>query len=105
LIPVKAGYEVVGMVVVGFSKWSTEGVIEHNLKGLKNHILLISGIVMVIGIWGSFGLARLLTTPMKKLKDKMELVQKGDLDAEVPNDYLMNCWEVLDCEVFKAAAA
>jgi len=104
LIPVKAGDEVVGMVFVGFSKESTEGVIEHNLKGLKNHILLISGIVMVIGIWGSFGLARLLTTPMKKLKEKMELVQAGNLDAEVPNDYLLNCWEVLDCEAKECPA-
>jgi nitrogen-specific signal transduction histidine kinase len=104
LIPVKAGYEVVGMVFVGFSKKSAEGVIEHNLKGLKKHILLISGVVMVIGIWGSFGLARLLTTPMKKLKEKMELVQAGNLDAEVPNDYLLNCWEVLDCEAKECPA-
>lgn len=104
LIPVKAGYEVVGMVFAGFSKESTEGVIEHNLKVLKNHILLISGIVMVIGIWGSFGLARLLTTPIKKLREKMELVQAGNLDVEVPNDYLLNCWEVLDCEAKECPA-
>lgn len=104
MLPVKAGYEVVGMAIVGFSKESIDGVIEDNLKGLKNHVLLISGLVMLIGIWGSFGLARLLTTPMKKLKDKMELVQTGNLDVEVPNDYLLNCWDVLECEAKECPA-
>ena len=104
MIPVKAGHEVVGMVIVGFSKDSIDDVIEKNLKGLKNYVLLISGIVMLIGIWGAFGLARLLTTPMKKLKDKMELVQKGNLDVEVPNDYLLNCWDVLGCEAKECPA-
>ncbi|MCI0468674.1 MAG: ATP-binding protein, partial [Nitrospirae bacterium] len=103
-IPVKAGYEVVGMAFVGFSKESAEGVIEHNLMGLKKHIFLISGIVMLIGIWGSFGLAKLLTTPMKKLKEKMKLAQTGNLDVEVPNDYLMDCRDALNCDVKECPA-
>ena len=96
-IPINAGYEVIGIAVAGFSKESIDRVIENNLRQIKNYLLLISGIVMLIGIWGSFGLARLLTTPMKKLKDKMELVQTGNLDVEVQNDSIVNCWEVLDC--------
>lgn len=104
MIPVKAGYEVLGMVIAGFSKSDIEGIIEKNLKGLKNHVLLISGIVMLVGVWGAFGLARLLTTPMKKLKDKMELVQTGNLDAEITNDYLKNCWDMLGCNTKECPA-
>ncbi|MCL4457509.1 MAG: ATP-binding protein [Nitrospirae bacterium] len=104
MVPVKAGDEVVGMVMMGFSKGSTEGVIEDNLKGLKRYVFLISGIVMLIGVWGAFGLAKLLTTPMKKLKEKMELVQAGNLDVEVPNDYLQNCRDVLDCDAMECPA-
>ncbi len=98
MIPVKAGQESLGMVIVSFSKENIESVIEKNIMELKKNIFLISGVVMSLGIWGAFGLARLLTTPMKRLKDRMELVQRGDLNAEVNNDYLVNCWEVLGCD-------
>lgn len=96
-IPINAGYEEIGLAIAGFSKDSIDMVIENNLRELKNHLLLISSFVMLIGIWGSFWLARLLTMPMKKLKDKMELVQTGNLNVEVANDYLVNCWDVLGC--------
>ncbi|MBI5212661.1 MAG: HAMP domain-containing protein [Nitrospirae bacterium] len=104
IVPVKAGYEVVGTVVVGFSKDSVERVIEDNLMGLKHNVLLISGIMMFIGVWGAFGLARLLTTPMKKLKDKMELVQEGNLDVEVPNDHISSCRDMLGCRAKECPA-
>lgn len=97
-VPVKAGYEVVGTVFVGFSRDAVDSAIENNLQGLKKYILLISFLVMLAGIWGSIVLARLLTTPMKKLKDKMELLQAGNLDVEVTNESLVDCWEVLGCD-------
>lgn len=98
MIPIKTGNDILGMITVGFSKKDMELVISKNLEGLKKNILLISGIVMFIGIWGSFGLAKILVIPMKRLKNKMELVQQGNLDAEVSNEYLVNCWELLNCE-------
>jgi sensor histidine kinase YesM len=104
IIPVKAGYEVVGVVIAGFSKGSIEGVIESNLKRLKNHVFLISVLVLLVGVLVAFGLARLLTTPMKKLKDKMELVQTGNLDVEVPNDNLKNCCDLLGCDIKECPA-
>jgi len=97
MVPVKVGQESLGMVIASFSKENVEYVIENNLRELKNYIFLISGIVMLVGVWGAFGLAKILTTPMKRLKDRMKLVQKGDLDAEVPNENLVNCWEMLYC--------
>lgn len=97
MMPVKAGKESLGMVIAGFSKENMDPVIENNLKEIKNHIFLISGIVMLAGVLGAFGLARILTTPMKRLKDRMELVQRGDLNVEVQNDFLVKCWEVLGC--------
>lgn len=104
IVPVKTRYDVLGMVVVGFSKKDMEYAIEENLKKLKKNILIVSGIVMLLGFWGSFGLAKILTTPMKKLRDKMELVQQGNLDVEVPNEYLTNCWEVLECGEIRCPA-
>lgn len=104
IIPVKAGYEVVGVVIAGFSKESIEEVIKSNLKGLKNHVLLISGLAVLAGVLVAFGIARLLTAPIKKLKDKMELVQTGNLDAEVPNDYLKDCRDLLGCDIKECPA-
>jgi len=97
LVPVTVGYEIVGTVFAGFSRESSDLVIENNIRRLKNYIMFISALVMVVGIWGAFLLARLLATPMKKLKEQMELVQAGDLNVIVPNEYLQNCWEALGC--------
>ncbi len=99
LAPVKIGYEVVGMVLVGFSRESTEAVVESNMKELKRYVFFISALVIAIGIGGAIALAKQLTTPMKKLKDKMELVQTGNLDVTVPNESLRNCWEVQGCDL------
>jgi nitrogen-specific signal transduction histidine kinase/uncharacterized membrane protein affecting hemolysin expression len=104
LVPIKTGNEILGMIIVGFSKKDMEYVIDENLNRLKKNVLLISGIVMLIGIWGSFGLAKILTTPMKKLKEKMELVQQGNFDVEVPNEYVVNCWDVLNCDIKECPA-
>lgn len=104
IVPVKVGQESVGMVIAGFSKENVERVIENNLRELKNYIFLISVLIMLVGVWGAFGLAKLLTTPMKKLKEKMKLVQTGNLDVEIPNDYLLNCWEVLHCNIKECPA-
>ncbi len=97
-VPVKIGHEVLGMAVIGFSKERMENLIDQNLKGLKNHIILISVLMMLIGILGSFGLAKVLTTPMKKLKDKMQRVQSGELTIDDNGENLLNCWEVMQCD-------
>lgn len=98
LVPVRIGYEVVGMVTAGFSRESTEAVVANNMKELKRYVFFISALVIFIGIGGAVVLAKQLTTPMKRLKDKMELVQTGNLDVTVPNDSLQNCWEVQGCD-------
>lgn len=98
LVPVRAAEEVVGMAIVGFSRSDTDAVIEQGLRDLKSSIFFISAGVMVLGIGGAYLLARFLTVPIKNLKGRMERVQSGDLDAEVPNEHLLNCWEVRDCE-------
>ena len=50
LVPVKIGYEVVGMVMVGFSRESTEAVVEDTMKELKRYVYFISALVIFIGI-------------------------------------------------------
>jgi len=96
-VPVAVGYELVGTVFAGFSREGSEEVIETSDSRLKNYIIFISLLVMTFGIWGAFLLARLLATPMKRLKERMELVQAGDLNVTVPNEYLQNCWEITGC--------
>ncbi|MDH4163915.1 MAG: ATP-binding protein [Nitrospirota bacterium] len=97
IVPVQIGYEVLGIVIAGFSRDSTDGIVTRNMQDLERYIFLISGFVIVVGIGSATVLARQLTIPMKKLKEKMEEVQAGNLDITVPNDHLLNCWEVLRC--------
>lgn len=97
LVPVRAGYEYVGAVAVGFSNDAINAVIENNLKGLKKYILLVSFAVMLAGVWGAFGLARLLATPIKKLRGRMEAVQIGNLNVDESDDNVVYCHEVLGC--------
>ncbi len=96
-LPIMSGRDILAVFIVGFSKEDIDIFVENSLEGLKRNILLISGIVMIIGILGSFVLARKLTKPMKKLKSQMELVQQGSLDAEIPNKYLVKCVDILNC--------
>lgn len=104
IVPVKAGYDVVGAVAVGFSRDEIDAVIGDNLSGLEKYIFLISFVVMAGGIWGAYGLARWLATPMKKLKDSMELVHAGNLDVELPNGNLLDCSQVLGCKTTECPA-
>jgi len=97
-VTVAVGYERLGTVFAGFSREGSDAVIETNVGRLKKYIIFVSVIVMAFGFCGAFLLARLLTTPMKKLKEQMERVQAGDLDVTVPNENLLNCWEILGCE-------
>ncbi len=104
-VPVKIGHEIIGLAVIGFSKERMESFISQNLRGLKNHIIIISAFMMFIGIFGSFALARLLTTPMKKLKDKMQIVQTGKLDTtDIPDTNLLDCREIMQCNKIECPA-
>ncbi|MGE5239927.1 MAG: ATP-binding protein [Chloroflexota bacterium] len=103
-VPVKVGYEIVGMSLVGFSAGEVESSIENSLKGLKKYILLISVGVVLLAVAGSYGLAKFLATPVRKLKEKMERVQGGDLDVQITNDYLITCRDALGCELKECPA-
>jgi len=99
IVPIKAGYETLGLFVVSFSVESVEAVVEHNLKDINTYFIIVIASSMLLSIWGAFWLARLITTPIKRLKNSMELVQEGNLQVEIPNDNLVNCWEVFRCRL------
>jgi two-component system sensor histidine kinase HydH len=88
-----------GLFVVSFSVDSVEAVVEHNLKDINTYFIIVIASSMLLSIWGAFWLARLITTPIKRLKNSMELVQEGNLQVEIPNDNLVNCWEVFRCRL------
>lgn len=104
LVPVRVGGEVVGTVIAGFSLENSDRVIERNLQKLKNNIFLITGFVMLVGIWGAFSLAKFLAIPIKRLKEKMQLVQAGNLDAEVLIDDTASCTDILNCHIRECPA-
>jgi two-component system sensor histidine kinase HydH len=98
IVPVVVGYEAIGTVMVGFSQDEREGLIEEDLKGLKRYIFAISTLILGLGLAGAFFLARLLTTPIKRLTDTMELVQEGDLSVQIELGDGGKCRDILVCE-------
>jgi signal transduction histidine kinase len=76
--------------VAGFSKERITGLIAESIMGLKHYIFIISGIILLVGVGGAVLLAKVLTTPLRNLKGKMERVRSGDLDVTanlIPADY------------------
>jgi two-component system sensor histidine kinase HydH len=98
VVPVTVGYEVIGTVMVGFSQDEREGFVEDDLKALKRYIIAISSVILGLGVAGAFGLARLLTTPIQRLKDMMALVQEGDLSVQVELGAGERCSEIMACD-------
>ena len=96
-VPVMIGEEPIGLVKVGFSKESVDWVVEDNIRDLRRYILAMTGIIVFLGILGALGLSKLLTDPLKKLKEKMQRVQTGDLDVQVENKSIVKCYERLNC--------
>ncbi len=104
VVPVTVGYEVVGTVMVGFSQDEREGLIEEDLGALKRYIIAVSSLILGLGVAGAFGLARVLTTPIQRLKDTMALVQEGDLTAQVELGSGERCSELLGCDELECPA-
>lgn len=97
-VPVTVGYEEIGNVSVAFSLEDREALIRDDLKGLKRHILIVSTLILGLGVAGAFGLARLLTIPIQRLSDTMELVQNGDLSVQIDLGEEGRCRDLLQCE-------
>ncbi len=104
VVPVTVGYELIGTVMVGFSQEEREGLIEDDLRALKRYIIAISSVILGLGVAGAFGLARLLTTPIQRLKDTMALVQEGDLSARVELGQGERCRDILACDEVECPA-
>lgn len=98
VVPVTVGNEEIGTVAVGFSQVEREGLIEADLRALKRYIIAVSSLILGLGVAGAFGLARLLTTPIKRLKDTMAMVEEGDLSARVDIGEGERCNELLGCD-------
>ncbi len=96
-VPVRIGSEIIGVAAVAYSVREIDAAIEARLKNLKRYIYLITGIILLFGIAGAFAVSRLLTKPLKRLKETMLDVQTGNLNVEVENPGVVRCWERLDC--------
>ncbi|HMK61050.1 MAG TPA: ATP-binding protein [Dissulfurispiraceae bacterium] len=97
ILPVEIGYEKIGTVVAGFSRERMESLISESLTGLEHYVALISCIMLITGIGGAVLLSRVLTTPMRHLKQKMERVRSGALDIVI-EDAGPDCRDVLKCD-------
>lgn len=97
IVPVRAGTEIVGTVFASFSKDRINNSIDEDMRKLTQYILAVSVGIGLLGIWGALLLARFLTTPLKQVKEQMGLIQAGNLDVAVPQDYLPTCVDILHC--------
>ena len=96
MVPVEIGYERIGTAVAGFSKERMDGLIAGSLTGLERYIIIISGIMLLTGIGGAFMLSKVLTTPMRNLRGKMQSVRAGVLDIAI-EEHGPDCRKVLMC--------
>lgn len=97
-VPIKIGSELIGKAAVGYSVRSMDAAIEARLEKLTNYIYLITGTILLFGIGGAIAVSRILTKPLKRLKQTMFDVQTGNLNVEVDNPRIVKCWERLDCD-------
>jgi two-component system sensor histidine kinase HydH len=96
-VPVEIGYERIGTAVAGFSKERMDGIISGSLTALERYIIIISGIMLLTGIGGAFLLSKVLTTPMRNLREKMERVRSGALDITIAESG-PDCRKLLLCD-------
>lgn len=96
-VPIMIRNEIFGLATVAYSINNIDLIIEEKLWQLKKYIYVITVIIIIAGIAIAFAVSNLLTKPLKNLKDKMALVQTGNLDIEVENRNIVKCWERLNC--------
>jgi signal transduction histidine kinase len=97
-VPIKIGSEFIGEAAVGYSIKAMDAAIEARLNELTRYIYLITGTILLFGIGGAIAVSRLLTKPLKRLKQTMFDVQTGNLNVEVENPGIIRCWERLGCD-------
>ncbi len=97
-VPIRIGDKILGLATIGYSQEDIDAVIENRLHRLKTYIYMISAIILLGGIAGAFVVSGFLTTPLRRLKDRMMDVQTGNLDVEVENAGVVKCWERLKCD-------
>ena len=68
---------------VGFSREFIDGKIEENLKNTSSRIMVIAVISLFIGFIGSFILAGMMVSPIKKLSRGAEQIGQGKLDYHI----------------------
>lgn len=97
-VPVRIGNEGIGAAVGGFSASRIDALADENLAHLKRALFGITAAMLIVGIAGAFFLARVLTTPMKRLRERMGRVQSGDLRPDPDRMPSGKCWEMMKCE-------
>jgi two-component system, NtrC family, sensor histidine kinase HydH len=96
--PVKIGSEVLGLATIAYSLDAIDTVIGKRLMHLKKYIYLITAIMLLTGIAGAFIVSNILIKPLTRLKSRMIDVQAGNLEVEVENRNLVECWKRLNCD-------
>lgn len=70
-------------VRLGFSKSALERQIRRAQTGVASQILSIGAVVLLLGVAGSLGLARVLSRPIAALAQAADQIGRGQLDARV----------------------
>ncbi|MHB8843667.1 MAG: ATP-binding protein [Nitrospirota bacterium] len=96
-VPNTIGSEYLGAATVAYAARTTDMAIERDLAKLRRSILFITGVVLLFGIVGAFAVSSVMTRPITRLKQKMQDVQAGNLNAEVENPRIVTCRDRLNC--------
>jgi signal transduction histidine kinase len=96
-VPITIGSETLGAATIAYSARGTDTAIERDLAKLRRSIVFITGVVLLFGVVGAFAVSSVMTRPITRLKQKMQDVQAGNLNAEVENPRIVTCRERLNC--------
>jgi len=97
-VPITIGSEHLGSATVAYLARTTDAIIERDLAKLRRSIVFITGVVLLFGIVGTFAVSSVMTRPITRLKQKMQDVQAGNLNAEVENPRVVICRDRLNCD-------
>jgi len=83
ILPVIIGNERAGTTELRFSQVQLNKLLEETKKGTYARIAGISGVSLLLGLFGSFILAGMMSSPIKKLSKGAQEIGEGNLDTVI----------------------
>ncbi|MBN1621959.1 MAG: HAMP domain-containing histidine kinase [Endomicrobiales bacterium] len=82
-LPVIIGGKRAATARIGFSQDVLNAIIKKTLDNTRNRIFGVAGVALLLGIFGSFILAQVMTGPIKQMTEGAKLIGQGKLDTVI----------------------